>query len=61
MRAIRNYGSTTKYYNEYKGVNSRLDEMQAEFLRVKLKYLDKWNADRQKSAKLYLERINIHA
>lgn len=58
VRAIRNYGSIVKYYNEYKGVNSRLDEMQAEFLRVKLKYLDKWNADRQKSAKLYLERIN---
>jgi len=58
VRAIRNYGSTVKYYNEYKGVNSRLDEMQAEFLRVKLKYLDKWNADRQKSAKLYIERIN---
>ena len=47
-----------KYYNEYKGVNSRLDEIQAEFLIVKLKYLDKWNNDRQRIAKLYLERIN---
>ncbi|EKQ50165.1 MULTISPECIES: DegT/DnrJ/EryC1/StrS family aminotransferase [unclassified Clostridium] len=58
VRAIRNYGSKIKYYNEYKGVNSRLDEIQAEFLRVKLKYLDKWNADRQRIAKLYLEGIN---
>jgi len=58
VRAIRNYGSKVKYYNEYKGVNSRLDEMQAGFLSIKLKYLDKWNADRQKTAKLYLEKIN---
>jgi len=58
VRAIRNYGSKIKYYNEYKGVNSRLDEMQAGFLSIKLKYLDKWNADRQNSAKLYLEKIN---
>ncbi|MBZ9634153.1 DegT/DnrJ/EryC1/StrS family aminotransferase [Clostridium sp. FP1] len=58
VRALRNYGSIIKYCNEYKGVNSRLDEIQAEFLRVKLKYLDKWNSDRQKLAKLYLEKIN---
>jgi len=58
VRAIRNYGSIIKYHNEYKGINSRLDEMQAEFLRIKLKYLDMWNAHRQKIAKLYLERIN---
>ncbi|EHI98523.1 Glutamine--scyllo-inositol transaminase [Clostridium sp. DL-VIII] len=58
VKAIRNYGSEIKYHNEYKGVNSRLDEMQAEFLRVKLKYLDKWNTDRQKIVKLYLEKIN---
>lgn len=58
VRAIRNYGSLKKYYNEYKGVNSRLDEVQAEFLRVKLKYLDMWNNDRKKIAKEYLERIN---
>jgi dTDP-4-amino-4,6-dideoxygalactose transaminase len=58
LRALRNYGSIIKYCNEYKGVNSRLDEIQAEFLIVKLKYLDKWNSDRQKIAKLYLERIN---
>lgn len=58
VRAIRNYGSKIKYYNEYKGVNSRLDEIQAVFLSIKLKYLDKWNAYRQKIAKLYLENIN---
>jgi dTDP-4-amino-4,6-dideoxygalactose transaminase len=58
VRAIRNYGSTIKYNNQYKGVNSRLDEMQAAFLRIKLKYLDNWNSDRQKSAKLYIEKIN---
>ncbi len=58
VRAIRNYGSKIKYCNEYKGVNSRLDEMQAGFLSIKLKYLDNWNADRQKTAKLYLEKIN---
>lgn len=58
IRAIRNYGSKIKYYNEYKGVNSRLDEIQAGFLSVKLKYLDMWNTDRQKIAKLYLKKIN---
>lgn len=58
VSAIRNYGSNIKYHNEYKGVNSRLDEIQAEFLSVKLKYLDMWNKNRQQNAKLYLE--NIH-
>jgi dTDP-4-amino-4,6-dideoxygalactose transaminase len=58
VRAIRNYGSNIKYHNEYKGVNSRLDEIQAEFLRVKLKYLDTWNKNRQGNAKLYLEKIH---
>lgn len=58
VKAIRNYGSIIKYNHKYKGVNSRLDELQAEFLRIKLPYLDTWNIHRQKSAKLYLERIN---
>lgn len=57
VRSIRNYGSKVKYYNDYKGVNSRLDEIQAAFLNIKLKYLDKWNADRQRTAELYLEKI----
>jgi len=58
VRALRNYGSKIKYYNEYKGVNSRLDEIQAAFLSRKLKYLDIWNADRQKTAKLYIDKIS---
>ncbi len=57
VRAIRNYGSKIKYYNEYKGVNSRLDEIQAGYLSIKLKSLDKWNYYRQKVAKVYLEKI----
>jgi dTDP-4-amino-4,6-dideoxygalactose transaminase len=47
VRTLRNYGSKRKYYNEVKGYNSRLEELQAAFLRVKLKRLDEWNARRQ--------------
>lgn len=54
---LRNYGSKVKYYNEYKGVNSRLDEMQAGLLRVKLPHLDAWNRERNRIAKLYLSEI----
>lgn len=54
IRVLRNYGSDKKYHNLYKGVNSRLDELQAGLLRVKLQYLDKWNKDRRKIAKNYL-------
>jgi len=57
LRALRNYGSHTKYENLYKGVNSRLDEIQAAILRVKLKYLDKDNEKRRKIAGLYRENI----
>jgi len=57
VSAIRNYGSYKKYYNRYKGVNSRLDELQAAVLSVKLKYLDKDNDERRKIADLYLESI----
>lgn len=54
IRALGNYGSKTKYHHEYKGVNSRLDEMQAGFLSVKLKCLDNWNMERKAIAdKLY--------
>ena len=49
MRTLRNYGSKKKYYNEVKGYNSRLDELQAAFLRVKLKKLDEWNQRRRVS------------
>lgn len=58
IRALRNYGSNIKYYNEYKGINSRLDEIQAAILRVKLEYLDSWNKHREKIAKIYLNNIN---
>lgn len=58
IRALGNYGSDYKYHHIYKGVNSRLDELQAAFLREKLKYLDKWNAARKEIAKQYLEKIN---
>lgn len=57
VRVLRNYGSRSKYYNEIKGFNSRLDPLQAAFLRVKLKYLDEWNQRRQFVAGLYLEKL----
>ena len=58
IRAIRNYGSNTKYKHLYKGVNSRLDEIQAAVLNVKLHYLDKEIAKRQKIANYYRENIS---
>ena len=50
---LRNYGSEKKYFNEFKGINSRLDEVQAGFLSIKLKYLEEWNKERQQVALLY--------
>lgn len=50
---LRNYGETTRYYHKTKGFNSRLDELQAAVLRVKLKYLDDWNKRRREIAELY--------
>lgn len=58
LRTIRNYGSKEKYKNLYRGLNSRLDEMQAAILRIKLKYLDEQNRKRQEIAKKYIENIN---
>ena len=58
VRCLSNYGSIKKYNHIYKGCNSRLDELQAAFLNVKLKYLDKWNDERRKIAKRYIEKIN---
>jgi dTDP-4-amino-4,6-dideoxygalactose transaminase len=46
IRVLRNYGSRVRYHNEVPGYNSRLDELQAAFLRVKLRRLDDWNARR---------------
>jgi dTDP-4-amino-4,6-dideoxygalactose transaminase len=55
VRSLRNYGSKIKYFNEKKGFNSRLDPLQAAFLRVKLKYLDEWNNRRSSIANRYLK------
>lgn len=56
--ALRNYGSHKKYENKYQGVNSRLDEIQAAILRVKLKYLDFETNQRRKLAKAYMSKIS---
>jgi len=53
VRRLRNYGSTVKYQHDLAGYNSRLDELQAAFLREKLKVLDKWNAKRREIAITY--------
>jgi dTDP-4-amino-4,6-dideoxygalactose transaminase len=53
IKALRNYGSQKKYHNKYLGLNKRLDEMQAAFLSVKLKYIDLWTKERKKIAKKY--------
>jgi len=58
LKMLRNYGSPKKYYHDFIGVNSRLDEIQAAVLRTKLKYLDKWNDRRREIAKLYLEALS---
>lgn len=54
---LRNYGSKIKYENQIIGYNSRLDELQAAFLRVKLRYLDEWNKRRSVLAQIYLEGL----
>ncbi|MEL7622564.1 MAG: DegT/DnrJ/EryC1/StrS family aminotransferase [Clostridiales bacterium] len=57
FRAYRNYGSRVRYQNEIIGTNSRLDEMQAALLRVKLTYLEELNAERMKIAQYYNSHI----
>jgi len=57
IKTLRNYGSKTKYYNERVGFNSRLDEVQAAFLSVKLKKLDAINEHKRKLAALYLKEL----
>jgi dTDP-4-amino-4,6-dideoxygalactose transaminase len=57
VRAIANYGSSKKYVNDYDGLNSRMDELQAAFLSIKLKYLQTENHLRQQIANYYLENI----
>ena len=58
IRSLANYGSTRKYEFSFKGKNSRMDEIQAAVLNVKLTYLDKENQRRKQIAKAYLEGIN---
>lgn len=57
VKVLRNYGSHVKYHNESLGFNSRLDELQAALLRVKLAKLDDWNERRRKLARRYLEKL----
>ena len=57
LKTLRNYGSEKRYYNEVVGYNSRLDEIQAGLLRVKLSHIVELTAEREKNAKKYLEKI----
>ena len=57
IRALRNYGSKVKYQNEFVGYNSRLDELQASFLSIKLAHLDKINEHKRSLASLYLKEL----
>jgi dTDP-4-amino-4,6-dideoxygalactose transaminase len=57
FRSLRNYGSSTKYYNDVIGYNSRLDELQAGFLSIKLKILDEITAHKRKLASIYHIRL----
>ncbi len=58
LRALRNYGSKVKYVNIERGYNSRLDELQAAFLRVKLRHLDRWNERRRAVAARYADKLS---
>jgi dTDP-4-amino-4,6-dideoxygalactose transaminase len=58
MARLRNYGSKIKYQHDEPGMNSRMDEMQAAFLRVKLRHLDIWNSRRAKIAEQYLTQLS---
>jgi dTDP-4-amino-4,6-dideoxygalactose transaminase len=54
---LRNYGSAKRYYNEVKGFNSRLDELQAALLTIKLNFLPVWTEERTRLGALYQERL----
>ena len=58
IQVLRNYGSRVKYHHEVKGHNSRLDELQAALLRVKLRHLDAWNRRRDLQARTYLQALD---
>jgi dTDP-4-amino-4,6-dideoxygalactose transaminase len=57
FKALRNYGSSIRYHNEYIGFNSRLDEIQAALLLIKLKHLDDINTHKRKLAQIYLSEL----
>lgn len=57
VKILSNYGSEIKYSHKFKGLNSRLDEMQAAFLRIKLNKLEDWNEFRKRVANIYLKKI----
>lgn len=57
VRILSNYGAAVRYHHLFLGTNSRLDELQAAFLRIKLKKLEKWNRERKRIARMYLEEI----
>ncbi len=58
MRMYRNYGSRKRYYNEVVGANSRLDEMQAGLLRIRLKHMEELTAERKELAERYTQKLN---
>ena len=58
IRTLANYGSAQKYVNQYQGLNSRMDEIQAAFLNVKLRYVDAESVRRQEIADYYIVNIN---
>lgn len=58
VRSHANYGSSSKYVHQYQGVNSRLDELQAAFLKLKLEYFERWSAGRLAIAHRYLQEIH---
>jgi dTDP-4-amino-4,6-dideoxygalactose transaminase len=60
LRHIRNYGSGQKYVNKYVGANSRLDELQAALLRVKLRHLDEMNLHKRRLADIYFKNLPEH-
>jgi dTDP-4-amino-4,6-dideoxygalactose transaminase len=57
LRMLRNYGQTRRYYHAVTGFNSRLDELQAAILRVKLPHLERWNARRRELAAIYVREL----
>lgn len=57
IKLLRNYGSKIRYEHEIVGINSRLDDLQAGILSIKLKYLDEWNQRRKKIAEIYLQEL----